>query len=104
MALNKPDINPNDLFAFLEGHDDYPVSGQHLADTARAEGAEPELVEFFDALPGTLANESEVVKHAVDPNESPMGRTLDFSNGTEETKPPTDVTLNLDEIVDGGGQ
>jgi hypothetical protein len=94
-------LDPQDLFAFLAKHDEYPVSGLRLAETARAEQTAPELVDFFEALPGTLSSEAEIVAHAVKPTEAPYNATLDVSGG-EPTEPyvsPDDATLQIDDIV-----
>ncbi|MDF2461641.1 MAG: hypothetical protein K0S68_1044 [Candidatus Saccharibacteria bacterium] len=94
-------LDPQDLFAFLAKHDEYPVSGLKLAEAARSEDAAPELAEFFEALPGTLESESEIVSHAVKPYEAPYNATLDVSGG-EPTEPyvaPDDATLLIDDIV-----
>jgi hypothetical protein len=96
-------LEPTDLFAFLAKHDEYPVSGLKLAETARAEHAAPELAEFFEALPGTLSSESEIVSHAVKPYEAPYNATLDVSGG-EPTDPyvsPEEATLQIDDIAPG---
>ena len=94
-------LNPEELFTFLEAHDSYPVSGQHLAAEARQEGTDPQLSEFFEALPGTLKDESQIVKHAIDPAEAPLGQTLDL--GQNEPQPATnaEATLEIHDITKG---
>lgn len=94
-------LDPKDLFAFLAKHDEYPVSGQWLAKQAAEDGARPELIQFFEAIPLTFNSESEVVEHALKPEQLPYGKTLDITGGSE--KPPhidkADATLNISDIV-----
>ncbi len=95
-------IDPTEFFAFLESHDEYPASGQHLASEARQEGSEPELAKFFEALP-TVNNAGEILEHAVMPEQAPFGRQLDLTNNhlEQEVVPEItpDVTLELGDIV-----
>jgi hypothetical protein len=99
---SRPDhiISPDELFAFLARHDDYPVSGLRLAQAAREEDATAELAEFFEALPGTLETESEIVAHAVKPTEAPFDAALEIPEGepTPPYIPPQDATLQIDDI------
>jgi hypothetical protein len=96
-AQPEPAINPQNLFSFLAEHDDYPVSGQRLAQEARQAQAGTDVVEFFEGIPVTLNNESEVVEHAVKPTEPPYGKTLDLTGRATETS-PTEATLELSDI------
>jgi hypothetical protein len=99
----KPDklISPDELFAFLSRHDDYPVSGLRLAQAAREDEASPELAEFFEALPGTLNAETEIVAHAVKPTEAPFDAALAVPDGepTPPFIPPQQATLQVDDIL-----
>jgi hypothetical protein len=96
-------LDPKDLFAFLATHDRYPISGQSLANEARKADAAPELVEFFEAIPVTVENESEIVEHAMKPNELPYGRRLDLGSGSENAPAPLSedqTTLQIADIVE----
>jgi hypothetical protein len=99
----EPTLNPQDLFTFLEEHDDFPASGQRLAEEARERGSSPELVQFFEAIPGTLNTHAEVVKHAIKPTEPPYGQTLDLSPDATPAEPfpaPDDLpTLEISDIT-----
>jgi len=99
MSSPENNLDPDELFAFLDEHDQYPVSGLSLASEARQEDAAPELVEFFQALP-TVEDESAVVKHAVDPKESPLGQTLDLDARRRKAAPEPNGTLEIKDIVD----
>jgi hypothetical protein len=92
-----PSIDPEHLFTFLAKHDEYPASGQHLAAEAREAGAGSDVVEFFEGVPITLGSESEVVEHAIKPDELPYGKTLDLSNGSEDFT-QDEATLELSDI------
>jgi len=96
-----PKLDPQDLFAFLANHDTYPVSGLALADQARAESASPELINFFEALPGMISSEADIVTHAMRPDESPLHETLDVSGGepTPPHVPEDQATLQIDDIA-----
>jgi hypothetical protein len=98
----EPELEPQELFAFLAEHDEYPASGQRLAEEARAANASPKVVEFFEEIPVTLKSESDVVEHALKPDEPPYGKTLDLGNSSGEARPPElppeDTTLLLSDI------
>jgi hypothetical protein len=82
---SKSRLDPQDLFEFLSTQEEYPVSGVGLARRARQQGASRELVKFFEAIPITFHNESEIVAHAAKPSEPPVGTQLDLG--------PTEIPL-----------
>jgi hypothetical protein len=97
-------LDPQELFAFLATHDTYPISGLKLAHEARTVGARPELIDFFEALPGSLESEADIVTHAMRPDESPIGETLDISGGKPAPPyiPPDQATLRINDILANG--
>ena len=96
----KPRLNPQDLFEFLDTQKEYPVSGVGLAQRAREQASSPELVEFFESIPITFNSESEIVAHAIKPNELPRDLKLDLDGG--EATPPEipldEATLQISDI------
>ncbi|HVQ43995.1 MAG TPA: DUF2795 domain-containing protein [Candidatus Saccharimonadia bacterium] len=98
---HEPKLNPKDLFAFLDGQDDYPVSGVKLAQNARKQHARPEIIAFFEALPITFHDVSEIINHTVKPNELPLGPQLDLA-GRETPVDETNqdqATLQISNII-----
>lgn len=91
-------IDPQNLFKFLEEHDEYPASGQRLADEARETEAPADVVKFFEDIPVTLESESDVVEHAMKPDEPPYGTTLDMSSRAPEPA-QDEATLEIADIV-----
>jgi hypothetical protein len=96
-----PKLDPQELFAFLANHDTYPVSGLMLANEARSDGCSSDLVDFFEALPGMISSEADIVTHAMRPDEAPLHETLDVSGGdaTPPYIPEDQATLQIDDIT-----
>lgn len=99
-SSNRTHLDPQDLFAFLATVDEYPTNGLQLSRQAQAAGAAPELIHFFEAIPGQLQDENEVVAHAMS-SEAPTDHVLDIpdSQPTEPLIPAADATLLMKDVT-----
>jgi hypothetical protein len=98
-------IDPSDLFAFLDRHEEYPTSGYWLAEKAKRDQEAPEMIEFLEAIPGQIEDQETIVKHAIKPQETPVDKVLDISGGEAQTPLGGDQELRIQEdVIEGQPQ